>query len=85
MAPPTVVESLDVLIFSVRPWDSCGDQANKPWRGVIGSVGFAEAYWPGRATLVRRYRDFPIMMTIFRVAQRHRRDLPACGNSAPND
>ena len=50
------------------------------------SVGLAEAPdWPGRPdTGIPGYRGFRILMSAFRVTQRHRSALPTCGNSAPN-
>jgi hypothetical protein len=52
-----------------------------------GFCGARRSLWLARPTApgLPKYRGFRISVTTFRVTQRHRSDLLACGNSAPND
>jgi hypothetical protein len=63
------------------------------WGSAAVSRSYGVSVWGSpRPRLVRsarhgvpRYCDFRILMTTFRVTQRHRRGLPAYGNFAHNE
>jgi hypothetical protein len=70
-----------ILLATFRGQNPTFLQLMSPFHATRGrNLGLARLTRHG----VPRYRDSRILMTTFRVTQRHRSDLPACGNFALN-